>query len=352
MNRASHTQEKDELVPGQDGARGNAGDSSVLQYTYKTPKLDEIEDALNRFVAPEKLVPVARGQQTDGAFRFLAGTSLGLFNVQFGREIVCELLPEETDDRVAVVMSTNGNGKLDFRGKSYDISQKSGVLLTSGNSRVLHFGENTANQVLLSEQSKLLEVCGKLLGHEVVKPVKFDVSFNLESEAGQSWMNLFRFASSELESQHSLSRFSRAARKQIEDMVLTGLLLGHTNNYSDALLRPQPAVAPFYVKRAEAFIEAHFADPLSLADIAAHAGVSARSLQNGFQQFRGMTPMAFLRSTRLQQVHEALTLADPSKATVTEIALACGFSHMGEFGTLYKRTYGVTPRESLRKAAG
>jgi transcriptional regulator GlxA family with amidase domain len=89
---------------------------------------------------------------------------------------------------------------------------------------------------------------------------------------------------------------------------------------------------------------------LTLADIAAHAGVSARSLQNGFQSFRGMTPMAFLRWVRLQSAHRALLAVDPAAATVTEIALACGFGHMGEFSTLYRRTYGETPKQTLSKS--
>jgi transcriptional regulator GlxA family with amidase domain len=141
-----------------------------------------------------------------------------------------------------------------------------------------------------------------------------------------------------------------AARQQLEQTVLTGFLLSQTHTYSDALLRPQSAAAPFYVKRAEAFIEAHFSEPLSLADIAAHAGVSARSLQNGFQNFRNTTPMGFLRSLRLKHAHEMLLLSDPSTVTVTEIALRCGFGHLGEFATVYRHTFGEAPRQTLARA--
>ncbi len=144
-------------------------------------------------------------------------------------------------------------------------------------------------------------------------------------------------------------RSMAAARQQLEQTVLTGFLLSHTHTYSDALLRPQSAAAPFYVRRAEAYIEAHFSEPLSLADIAAHAGVSARSLQNGFQNFRNMTPMGFLRSLKLKHAYEILLLSDPGTVTVTEIALRCGVSHIGEFATAYKRTFGETPRQTLRR---
>ncbi|MCB8822462.1 helix-turn-helix domain-containing protein [Microvirga rosea] len=351
MKRTLNARRRKPSGPEQVNALDNAPQSGILQYTYSTPKLEEIEDVLNRFVAPQRLISVSRAQHAEDAFEFLGGESLGLFKIHFGQETVCELLPEETDDRIAFVSAGSMASRVTLNGQDYEVSKGKGALLTSGSSRLLHFDNDAEHKVLLSDQGKLLEVCSKLLGHEAVNPVRFDVSFNLEEEAGRRWMNLLQFASAELENKQSLLMQSQIARKQIEDMVLTGLLLCHANNYSNALLRPQSAAAPFYVKRAEAFIEAHFADPLSLAEIAARAGVSARSLQNGFQQFRGMTPMAFLRSIRLQRVHEALRVADPTKTTVTEIALACGFSHMGEFGTLYKRTYGVTPGQTLLKLA-
>jgi transcriptional regulator GlxA family with amidase domain len=132
-------------------------------------------------------------------------------------------------------------------------------------------------------------------------------------------------------------------------MVITGFLLSHVHSYSIALHQPQPAAAPYYVKRAEAYIEANFTYPLSLADIAAQSGVGARSLQTGFQNFRHMTPMAYLRSVRLRHAHQALLKADPAISTVTDIAICCGFNHMGEFASLYKRTYGTTPRQTLLK---
>jgi transcriptional regulator GlxA family with amidase domain len=105
------------------------------------------------------------------------------------------------------------------------------------------------------------------------------------------------------------------------------------------------------VKRAEAYIEAHFTELLSLAEIAAHAGVSARGLQNGFQNFRQMTPMAFLRSVRLQHARRALLKADPATSTVTEIAMSCGFSHMGDFAAIYKRAFSEPPSQTLWSSA-
>lgn len=124
---------------------------------------------------------------------------------------------------------------------------------------------------------------------------------------------------------------------------MTTLLLGQGHNHSELFQRPQAALAPFYVKRAEAYIEANLDQPLSVAELAAQAGVSARSLQAGFQQYRGTTPMAYLRELRLKRVHEALLSADPQHSSVTDIALQSGFGHLGKFSVAYKQRFGESP---------
>nr|WP_255616612.1 AraC family transcriptional regulator [Microvirga puerhi] len=293
------------------------------------------------------LVSSGRDRTVDAQFQLRHVGSWGIFNVSYGLEIGSRLHFEDGDNRLAFTMATRGRGKLVQGRDEFDFSPQKAVVFASTSPKEIYHSSDVQLSNLVLERRKIAGHCARLLGRDAVGDVEFEMDFDLTDMNGQSWLRLFHYASSELSAPHSLIRDIPAARQQMEQMLITGLLLSHRHNYTDALLRPQPAVAPFYVKRAEAFIEAHFAASLSLADIAAHAGVSARSLQSGFQNFRGMTPMAFLRTIRLQHTHAQLRLADPTATTVTEIALACGFTHMGEFSALYKKTFGVTPRETL-----
>ena len=133
----------------------------------------------------------------------------------------------------------------------------------------------------------------------------------MDTPGGQNWLRLVRYAENEFSRPDSLVKTVPAVRQQLEQTLMTAFLLSHSHNFSELLRKPQAAAAPYYVKRAEEYIEQYFSEPISLADIAAYAGVSARSLQNGFQNFRGMTPMAFLRTTRLRHAHRQLAAADP-----------------------------------------
>ena len=78
-------------------------------------------------------------------------------------------------------------------------------------------------------------------------------------------------------------------------------------------------------------------------------GVSARSLQTGFQRHHGCSPMQFLRTRRLERARQLLTAGSPM--TVSQVAMACGFEHLGRFAAQYRARFGESParRQGTRK---
>jgi AraC-like DNA-binding protein len=105
---------------------------------------------------------------------------------------------------------------------------------------------------------------------------------------------------------------------------------------------------PAAIRRAAAYIEAHPHRPITLADIAAAAAISVRTLQSGFQRHLGTTPMLYLRQVRLTHAHDDLQNADPTQGDdVATIARHWGFGHLGRFAGYYRTTYGHPPRHTL-----
>jgi AraC-like DNA-binding protein len=106
---------------------------------------------------------------------------------------------------------------------------------------------------------------------------------------------------------------------------------------------------PAAIRRAAAYIDAHPDRPITLADIAAAASISVRTLQTGFQQHLGTTPMLYLRQVRLTHAHHDLQKADPTVGDdVATIARHWGFGHLGRFAAYYRTTYGHPPHHTLR----
>lgn len=123
----------------------------------------------------------------------------------------------------------------------------------------------------------------------------------------------------------------------------------------DLLLRDQePAcvidgIAPWHVRRACAIIDSDLSETLSISDLASRVGVSVRSLQNGFRQFRGTTPANFIRQRRLLRLHEALQ-RDQRQCSVTDLMLENGIANFGRFAQYYRQRYGRLPSETLRES--
>ena len=94
-------------------------------------------------------------------------------------------------------------------------------------------------------------------------------------------------------------------------------------------------------------MHANAANRLSVADIAHAVGSPVRSLQRAFQETFGRSPMQYLRDLRLDMARQML-LAHPN-AGVTQIALDCGFNHLGKFAAAYRDRFGEPPSATARR---
>ena len=87
-------------------------------------------------------------------------------------------------------------------------------------------------------------------------------------------------------------------------------LLARINNFSvsDVSLTDRGARAHRLsaVQRAQAYIHENLTEPLRLSDLCRHAHLQARSLEYGFHDVLGITPMAYVKMLRLNRVRDLL----------------------------------------------
>ena len=96
------------------------------------------------------------------------------------------------------------------------------------------------------------------------------------------------------------------------------------------------------------YIFSHFAERLTLEEIAASGSVSRSKCCLIFKKYLGESPIDFVNSYRLEKSCLALRNTTTS---ITEIALNCGFNHSSYFTKLFCRKYGCTPSEYRKNAA-
>ncbi len=102
-----------------------------------------------------------------------------------------------------------------------------------------------------------------------------------------------------------------------------------------------------HYKRVLDYVSAHFGDAITLEALAGEAGISPSHFSRLFKETLGKSPMQFVTGYRVEQ--SLKHLADPA-LTLSDIALACGFSDQAHFNRVFRRHQGETPgayRQSL-----
>ncbi|MEU6147534.1 AraC family transcriptional regulator [Streptomyces sp. NPDC047081] len=192
-------------------------------------------------------------------------------------------------------------------------------------------------------RSTLEEAFGRLSGESVVKPVEFAVL----ADPDAAWQGCLRSAVAAVD--HCDSGIVPAQLgSEIERMVVTSLLMSQRHDAQRALFRPGRSRGS---RAADVAAQAMAADPekcWEITELAEYAGVSLRTLQEGFKGRFGRSPSAYLRGIRLERAHRMLGDSDEAGTlNVTEIAYACGFNHPGRFAIAYRDRYGVSPSTTL-----
>lgn len=101
------------------------------------------------------------------------------------------------------------------------------------------------------------------------------------------------------------------------------------------------------VQQMLAFINDHYAEKVTLGDIAGAASISRSEAGRCFQAYMGCSPVDALIQHRLQKAHGML---QDTTRTLQEISHACGFSSVNYFSRQFRKHYGCAP--SLVRESG
>lgn len=164
---------------------------------------------------------------------------------------------------------------------------------------------------------------------------------------GQSaWLSLVEYATRSVDARDDRIS-SPLIEKRIEEMLCLELLRGWAECSGLNLETGARSAAPRYVREAERLMEERAHEGLSVIEIAAEVGISARSLSDGFRRFRGITPHDYLTARRLDGLRKALEEAPPGE-TVSSIGLSRGYVNLNAMATSYRQRFGESPYQTLR----
>lgn len=141
------------------------------------------------------------------------------------------------------------------------------------------------------------------------------------------------------------SNWQQSANHMTLSTASTLLLTHLVQNFSSVQWR-LPAVrgglAPVVLRNIQAYIEQHLGEPLTLGELSLEAGLSEFHFARMFKQSTQMAPHQYVMQRRMAR---AETLVRHSTVSLTDIAMACGFSSASHFSHRFKATLGITPSQ-------
>lgn len=308
--------------------------------------LEETREQVARVFCPHELRIAEKNKHVNARMSHAPIGEISLNRLQYGADVRID--PGCLKDFLLVQMPISGTAEITCGSVSV-LSNSDQATVITPTLPVKMLWRACCDQLMVRiPRTELERHCAHHLGHELRRPIEFQLGMDMSQGGVDDWRRLVAFLVAEVDQDHSVILDSPLVRAQLTQIVIATLLLCQPNNYRETLLRPAPPIAPYYVKRVEEYIAANADQPLTIVELAAYAGVSIRSLFAGFRNFRGTSPIAYLRSVRLQRAQEDLIAAERHE-TVTNIAVRWGFTHLGRFTAAYKRKFGELPSETLQR---
>ena len=122
--------------------------------------------------------------------------------------------------------------------------------------------------------------------------------------------------------------------------IIARLITVHVDSLARRTGRPSAGLQQWRLQRVIDYVDAHFADAITLADMAEVAGLTRMHFARQFRIATGIRPHEFLLRRRIDIAQKLLR---SSRAALAEIALSVGFQAQPHFTTTFKRIVGETP---------
>ena len=249
----------------------------------------------------------------------------------------------------AIHMPMNGRAVGVVRGQGFEATPIQALVTNPGDSLEIRLDHDSPQLILRFEQDALERFVTRFSGRMLERRLLFDPELDLTTEPAMRWHAAIQLLNTEVFYSGSLVRNGLGVGP-LEDLLMSTLLVIQPSTHHELLTRPAMNPGRRTVRHALDYIERHLSEQITMSEIAEHVGASIRSVQQGFRDELGVTPMTFLRDRRLERAREDLVDAEPSDGvTVTMVAERWGFTHLSSFAVLYRKRWGESPSQTLRR---
>lgn len=299
-----------------------------------------VQASVGRVFRPHRL-RVAGGGALHAAMDYLPVGELSLSRLRYGCDV--EILPGPLERFYLLQMPLRGGARIGTTSCDFDSHAGCASLLSPQPDLRMRWSADNDQLILRIDAALVQRFCAAWCGDERLPSPVFEPRLALDEVPllGELLTSLVFLGERDAHPQGP----NALSVVQLQYRLLAALLAHQPHSVQPRLAAQCPPLAPRHVRRVEEYLLAHPDEAITPERLAEIAGVSVRSLFLGFQRYRGISPMKFLRELRLHRVRDELLLA-PEGTTVTEIALRWGFYHLGRFAQEYRALFGQSPSQT------
>jgi len=308
--------------------------------------LDETRHLVASKFCEHRLALLQTGSRLDYAHQHARVGDLSFSIMRYGAEVRIE--PRELGCFYLVQLSLSGSDRLEVGERALYCTTDRASVINPDEAFRMHWSADCSKLALRIESAALEQHVHSLLGEAPRPRLRFQADMDTRAIGASTWVRTVHRMLRCLQGDADLLD-SALVQAQFEQLVMSGLLVWQPNSLSALLAQPATEPLPRHIRVAEDYMQANPDAPITVERLATLAGVSVRTLYAGFRKHRGVTPIAYLRSLRLERVRQALL--DPSQPrSVTSLATRWGFLELGRFAAEYRKRYGELPSETLSRA--
>jgi len=231
-------------------------------------------------------------------------------------------------------------------GKSrVEAAEGEALVCSPGRAAQLDYSADHEQLVLIIPPATLDRAITKLTGIPSRLPIAFEPAIPPDDPRYAGFRDLMLLLAGGLD--RAFSAWPQATLVHLEQALVGSLLFCSRHNLRRLLSPEDAGTVPAPVRIAEHYAELRCESEIAVEDMARAAAVSVSTLTRMFLKFRGMSPSAFIKRTKL--AHARQLLESGAASTVIGVALRCGFTNPSRFANDYREAFDESPTETLRR---
>lgn len=317
----------------------------INNQVLRSHDIEEVKQKVGTLLWPHRMrILEAENRVNSKIMGHLLG-DFAVLDLHYGARV--EVRPEAASEFYLVHIPVSGYCQLRHGLHKYHSTPEHIAITSPATLTYVMMDQHSRHLNIRIDRAMLEERVSAMIGYELRSPLVFRVETPSASPAGSALIQALNSLFLQVRTVPEMFQFPQIV-DQYKNLLLTILISMFSHSYSETLQRGAHRPVPWHVRQAKEYIEENLAEAICLTQVAEHVGVSARTLQNGFRQFEGISPAEYIRNRRLQRLHQALQHADPN-GRITDIMLEHGITSFGRYAHYYQARYHCLPSETLKK---